>query len=64
MKANETYIKTFSNEDAAHDHMRMKNRVVVDGTLFCLVDGPDDQYSVVDLKTAIELGGPYTWATR
>jgi hypothetical protein len=27
----------------------------------CLVDGPDDNFAVVDLQTAVELGGGYRW---
>jgi hypothetical protein len=59
----ETNIKKFSNENNAIDWMQMKNRSCEKAgnkkDVYCLVDGPDDNYAVVDLRTAIELGNGY-----
>ena len=32
--------------------------------LFSDLDGPEDNFAVVDLETAIELEIPYEWSTR
>ena len=56
------YIRIFADEADADLWMRAKNRVSRDGEMYCVVDGPQDDYAVVDLRTAIELGGPYRWA--
>jgi hypothetical protein len=59
------YMKTYATEAEADARMRTRNRAHRngDGQIFCLVDGPDDNFAVVDLGTAIELGGPYRWAS-
>lgn len=57
-----TYCQQFASEDKAYDHMLAINRTSRDGTIYCLVDGPEDDYAVVDLRTATELGAPYEWA--
>jgi hypothetical protein len=57
-----TYIKDFKGYDEAFDWMVMKNQTSVKDT-FCVVPGSDDNYSVVDLMTAIELELGYVWAT-
>jgi hypothetical protein len=46
----------------AVEYMRGRNRASRDRTLYAVVDGPDDNYAVVDLKTAIDLGGRYEWS--
>ncbi len=56
----------FKTENAAMDWMRMKNRACkLDGNmrdLFVVVtDGPENDFAVMDLKSAIELGGGYKW---
>lgn len=62
----ETYIRQFNQYDAAFDFMRMKNKTFENAgnksTIFCVVPGPDDNYAVVDLRTAIELEIGYVWA--
>lgn len=55
------YINFFATEDAATRRMITKNRAARDGSIFCLVEGPEDNYAVVDLNTAVELGLPYRW---
>lgn len=32
--------------------------------IFCVVEGPEGDWAVVDLATAIELGNGYRWSTR
>jgi hypothetical protein len=60
----ETYIKFFSDEGEASSWMRMRNQArlsVGNRDIFAVVDGPEDNFAVVDLRTAIELGGGYRW---
>lgn len=59
-----SYLRFFADRDAARQHMVLRNHVAREGTVYCLVDGPEDNYAVVDLKTAIDLGGPYEWSGR
>lgn len=33
-----------------------------DAMQYAVVDGPSDNFAVVDIKTAIEIGGGYKWA--
>lgn len=58
MKA-ETYIKHFEDYDKAFEMMTMKNRACKragnDKDIYCVVPGPEDDYAVVDLATAIDL---------
>lgn len=65
MKTNTTYLKTFSNENEAMGWMKMKNRACAAAgnrkELFVVCDGPENNFAVVDIKTAIELGGGYKW---
>ena len=56
------YVRQFASRDEAHDRMLVLNRAARDGSVYCLVDGPENDYAVVDLRTAIDLGGPYKWA--
>ena len=57
------YIKNFKSENKALDWMKMKNRACqLAGNkrdIFCVVDGPCDNFAVVDLRTAIELESGY-----
>lgn len=61
------FNKQFNDYDTAFDFMKMKNRSFdragnkVD--ILCVVPGHEgDNYAVVDLKTAIELGLGYVWS--
>ena len=65
-----TYLRAFSDRDTAYTHMRNRNRASTPldpnapakhRDLFCLVDGPEDNWCVVDIMTAIELGNGYEW---
>lgn len=62
-----TYMKEFETVEKADSFMRMKNRACKLANnfkdLYCLVDGPSDNYAVVDLKSAIDLGCGYEWAS-
>ena len=63
MKKQETYIKYFATENAAFDRCTMKNlackRAGNYSEIYAVVDGPEDNFAVVDLDTAIELGFGY-----
>ena len=45
--------------------MRLQNRAAASAgnrrDVLCVTDGPSDNFAVVDLKTAIELGNGYSW---
>ncbi len=58
-------MKTFTSLEEADAYMRMKNRAHAQGDrqVFCLLEGPDaGQWTVMDLKSAVETELPYTWA--
>ena len=55
-------IKFFSNEEEARDYMRSLNHTHTE--VFCLVDGPEDNFAVVDLETAIDLEMPYECSVK
>jgi hypothetical protein len=55
--------KFFTDHDSAYEYMRSLNRTHLK-EIYCLVDGPEDNFAVVDLKTAIELDMPYEWSAR
>jgi hypothetical protein len=61
-----TRIVFFDSEADADARMRSLNRTANMNArhpeIFCVVDGPEDNFAVVDLATAIELGGGYRWA--
>ena len=62
----ETYIKFFDDKGLARDFAKGKNqaarRAGNNRSCYCVVDGPEDNYAVVDIDMAIELGGPYEWS--
>jgi hypothetical protein len=66
MKA-QTFVKPFVNYEAAFDYMVMKNmafkRAGNMNDLLCVVPVPEDNYAVVDDRTAIELGLGYVFAS-
>ena len=51
------YTAFFPTEDEAIDHCRQVNRAckAVGFELCAVIDGPDDNYAVVDLETAKEI---------
>ncbi len=67
MKA-ETYVKQFADYDTAFEWMQMKNKAFARANnkvdILCVVPGCEgDNYAVVDLMTAIELGLGYVWSS-
>ncbi len=64
MKA-ETFLKHFPEYDKAFDYMTQRNRSFSKAgntkDIFCVVPGPEYNYAVVDLRTAIELELGYVW---
>lgn len=63
MKNQTSYEKRFSTENEALDWMQMKNRTCRaagnTSDIYCVVDGPENDFAVVDLSTAIELECSY-----
>jgi len=59
------YMQHFATEATAMLCMRMKNRACrLAGNhrdVFVVTDGPQNDFVVVDLATAIELGAGYKW---
>ena len=58
--AGDSYVKFFETEDEAMSWMRLKNQTAVRG-LYVVAPGPEDNWAVTDLRTAIELGSFYRW---
>lgn len=60
------YCRFFETEEDAYRHMVCLNRKAErDGRkneTFALVDGPDNDFAVVDIATAIYLNVHYEWA--
>ena len=56
-------LRFFDSENEARDYMVMRNRAHQRGDkqLVVLVDGPEDNFAVMDLESAIENGFSYTW---
>ena len=61
-KSNEV-LRFFDSESEAWDYMVMRNRAHQRGDkqLVVLVDGPEDNFAVMDLESAIDNGFSYTW---
>ena len=57
------YMTTFDAEDDARTRCRIKNLACHKAgnhrDMYAIVDGPCDDFAVVDLLTAIELGSGY-----
>jgi hypothetical protein len=58
-----TYLKLFDDYDEAFGHMSAKNQTSCQA-LYVLIDGPQDDFAVVDIATAIDMGALYEWSTR
>lgn len=58
-----TYCKFFDAENDAFTRCSIKNRAARAANnykdIYCVVDGPSDNFAVVDLSTAIDLGQGY-----
>ena len=63
MSKRETYCKFFESENDARTRCANKNKAARRANnyrdIYCLVDGPENNFAVVDLTTAIELGSGY-----
>ena len=63
MTKQETYIRYFETENDALTRCELKNRACKRAgnyrDIYAVVDGPEDNFAVVDLSTAIELGFGY-----
>jgi len=61
----QSYCKFFQTKNAAMQFMRLQNRAAASAgnrrDVLCVTDGPSNNFAVVDLKTAIELGNGYSW---
>ena len=61
----QSYCKFFQTKDGAMQFMRLQNRAAASAgnrrDVLCVTDGPSNNFAVVDLKTAIELGNGYSW---
>jgi len=59
------YLKMFKTESAAMQYMRMKNRACKAAgnrcDLYVVCDGPEDDFAVMDIESAIEMGMGYKW---
>ena len=59
-----TYTKFFDTEDDAVDRCSLKNKACKAANnyrdIYAVVDGPEDNFAVVDLTTAIQLGNGYS----
>jgi hypothetical protein len=62
---NAIYLKTFKSESRAMDVMRLKNRACKAAgnrrDLFAVIPGPEDNWAVIDIRSAIEIGSGYRW---
>ena len=56
----------FDDRGEARDWAKQKNRAAYRAgnkhDCYCVVDGPEDNFAVVDIDMAIELGGQYEWS--
>ena len=66
MKTKSEYLRFHSTEAAAMESMRVMNRAHAQGdrAVFVVTDGPEDNFAVMDLPTAIEMELPYKWESR
>lgn len=62
------YLRHFRTEQIAWDRMVTHNRAAQRARnredCYCVIEGPDDKWTVCDLETAIEIGLPYEWSYR
>lgn len=59
---NSFYMKSFTDQEQAYRWMKVKNQTNREkGQMYCLMDGPENDFVVCDIKTAIDTGLPYEW---
>lgn len=61
------YIRFYEKEEDAFFAMRRHNRIIKTlkhriSDIHVMLDGPDDNFAVVDINTAIKMEMPYEWA--
>lgn len=60
------YTKIFATEEQAFNWMRMKNRACKKANnnkdIFVMVDGPSDDFAVMDIDSAIKNEFFYSWS--
>ena len=57
-----SFVQFFAKKDDALDAMRRRNRQVKQtGEVFVVTDGPEGDFALTDMATAIELGNGYVW---
>lgn len=63
-----TFLKYFATENQAMEFMAARNRTArLAGNrkdLLVVTDGPEDNFAVMDVATAIEMEMPYRWEAR
>lgn len=63
-----TFIKFFASHGEAFEYMQLKNKAARSAgnkaDCYCVIDGPEDNFAVVDLDTAIDHGQPYKWSYK
>ena len=58
-----SYLKFFPTKSDAVERCRIKNRANrMPGGFWVVAEGPEDNFAVLDLDGAIEMGGGYEWA--
>lgn len=62
MAQKQDYVRFFDTDLEAETHMRMLNRATGRQTMLVLVDGPEDNFAVMDIDSAIENDFLYRWA--
>lgn len=57
------YLKRFADKSAALERARLKNHANrMPGWLWVVADGPENDFAVLDLRSAIDMGLCYEWA--
>ena len=58
------FCRIFADRAAAEERARIKNLANrASGWIWVVVEGPTEEFAVVDLGTAIELGANYSWTS-
>lgn len=64
----EAYCVFFERHADAYSHMVTLNKEMLRNSkmdnCYCVIDGPEDNWAVVDFDTAIEFPGNYEWSYK
>ena len=55
------HTEFFPTKNEALDRMHQLNRRHPNAEPLTVIEGPEDDYDVVDMQTAIEMEAPYQW---